>query len=148
MTAKTLQVAVIALTCVALSNAARAQVVINECFTGAPDWCEIANLGGAPVDISGWTLHMADDPSVIESMDVGGQPWHPVFTRDGREVWIPNQAANTVTVIDVATWTIAEVIEHPALVEPHGSAVSPDGRTIYSADEGELNYTGGRGWSA
>lgn len=72
-----------------------------------------------------------DEPSVIESLDVGGQPWHPVFSRDGSEVWIPNQAANTVTVIDARTWSIVDVIEHPALVEPHGSAISPDGNTVY-----------------
>lgn len=31
---------------------------------------------------------------------------------------------------------------------PDSIAFSPDGSTIYSADEGELNYTGGRGFSA
>lgn len=31
---------------------------------------------------------------------------------------------------------------------PDAIAFSPDGSKIYSADEGELNFTGGRGWSA
>ena len=30
---------------------------------------------------------------------------------------------------------------------PDGIAFSPDGKSILSADEGELNFTGGRGWS-
>ena len=72
-----------------------------------------------------------DVPEVVATIDVGGQPWHPSFTPDGTSVWIPNQSANTVTVLDVATWSIAEVVRHPALIEPHGSAVSPDGKTVY-----------------
>jgi Esterase-like activity of phytase/LVIVD repeat len=31
---------------------------------------------------------------------------------------------------------------------PDAIAFSPDGSVIYSADEGEINFTGGRGWSA
>ena len=46
-------------------------------------------------------------------------------------MWIPNQAANTVTVVDAGNWTVTDVIEHPALIEPHGSAISADGRTVY-----------------
>ena len=73
----------------------------------------------------------SDEPTVAHSVEVGGQPWHPTFSPDGQQVWIPNKAANTVTVVDAATWTVSDVISHPALVEPHGSAVSPDGSTIY-----------------
>lgn len=72
-----------------------------------------------------------DVPEVVATVDVGGQPWHPSFTSDGRAVWIPNQAANTVTVVDTERWTIENVIRHPALIEPHGSAISPDGSTVY-----------------
>ncbi len=71
------------------------------------------------------------EPEVVESVAVGGQPWHPVFSRDGAEVWIPNQAGNTVTVVDTRSWEVLDVISHPALVEPHGTAISPDGSTVY-----------------
>jgi len=70
-------------------------------------------------------------PEVVNTVDVGGQPWHPTFTPDGSAVWIPNQAANTVTVVETSGWSVTHVIDHPALIEPHGSAVSPDGRTVY-----------------
>ena len=72
-----------------------------------------------------------DVPRVVNSIDVGGQPWHPTFTPDGHSVWIPNQTENTVTVVDARNWTISDVITHPGLAEPHGSAVSPDGSTVY-----------------
>jgi len=73
----------------------------------------------------------ADEPRVVNTVDVGGQPWHPTFSPDGRYVWVPNQAANTVTVVDTESWSVSDVISHPALIEPHGSAISPDGSTVY-----------------
>ncbi len=42
---------------------ATAQVVVNECFTGVPDWCEVINLSSSPVNIGGWSLVMTDDPT-------------------------------------------------------------------------------------
>jgi YVTN family beta-propeller protein len=73
----------------------------------------------------------SDEPAVVQRLTLGGKPWHPSFTPDGRFLWVPNLGANTVTVVDVATWQVADVIQHAALVEPHGSEVSPDGRTVF-----------------
>lgn len=72
-----------------------------------------------------------ESPALMQTIDVGGQPWHPSFSPDGREVWIPNQAANTVSVISTETWSVTDVIDHPGIAEPHGTAFSPDGRTVY-----------------
>jgi len=72
-----------------------------------------------------------DEPELVNSVDVGGQPWHPSFTPDGAFLWIPNHTANTVTVVDTRQWVVTDVITHPGLIEPHGSAVSPDGSTVY-----------------
>lgn len=99
-------------------------------FAVSPDGSRMVAGGQMTGDLLVFDL-TGGDPVVTGSVDVGGQPWHPVFTPDGAEVWIPNQAANTVTVLDARTWEITDVVEHPAIVEPHGSAVSPDGRTIY-----------------
>ncbi len=64
-------------------------------------------------------------------MAVGGQPWHPTVTPDGAEVWIPNQTGGSVTVVETDGWSVADVIEHPALVEPHGSTISADGIIVW-----------------
>lgn len=71
------------------------------------------------------------EPAVARTVAVGGQPWHPSITPDGSEVWIPQQTGQSVTVVDTERWEVTAVIEHAALVEPHGSAVSPDGSTVY-----------------
>ena len=99
-------------------------------FAVSPDGDWMVGGGQMTGDLLVFDL-TGDQPAVVNSIDVGGQPWHPSFTPDGRFVWIPNQTANTLTVVDTESWTVTDVIEHPALIEPHGSAVSPDGSTVY-----------------
>ena len=70
-------------------------------------------------------------PRMTDEIDVGPQPFDPIFTPDGRYVYLGNKAANTVTVIDMSTRTVAKVITGQGLAQPHGVAVSPDGRYVY-----------------
>ncbi|HSJ32881.1 MAG TPA: hypothetical protein VK933_15680 [Longimicrobiales bacterium] len=70
-------------------------------------------------------------PRITGEIDVGPQPFDPIFTPDGRYVYLGNKAANTVTVIDMSSRTVAEVITGQGLAQPHGVAVSPDGRFVY-----------------
>ena len=70
-------------------------------------------------------------PQLVASIDVGPQPFDPIFTPDGRWLYLGNKAANTVTVIDVPARRVAKVIRGPGLAQPHGVAVSPDGRWVY-----------------
>lgn len=72
-------------------------------------------------------------PRLVDTIEVGAHPWHPVFTPDGRFVYFGNKLANTVTVIDVAERRVANVVEGYGISEPHGSAVSPDGRLAFIA---------------
>ncbi len=70
-------------------------------------------------------------PVVEDTLAVGGQPWHPVYTPDGSRIYVGSKGTGVVTVIDAETRTIEAVIEHEAIAEPHGSAVRPDGRYVY-----------------
>lgn len=69
--------------------------------------------------------------SLIKSFKVGPAPWHPTFTPDGRFVYIGNKMANTVTVVDMNTMEVVQVIEGNGLSQPHGIAVSADGRYVF-----------------
>ena len=75
---------------------------------------------------------------LVETLDVGARPWHPAFTPDGSEVWFGNLGADQVTVVDASTWTVSGVVEGRGLAQPHGIAVSPDGRRVYVASRNEL----------
>lgn len=70
-------------------------------------------------------------PRLTDEIEVGPQPFDPIFTPDGRWVYLGNKAANTVTVIDMSTRTVADVITGEGLAQPHGVATSRDGRFVY-----------------
>jgi YVTN family beta-propeller protein len=65
------------------------------------------------------------------AIPVNAQPWHPVYSRDGRQLYVGNYAANTVTIIDVATMKVTKVIQGEGIAEPYVSYVSPDDRFLY-----------------
>jgi YVTN family beta-propeller protein len=70
-------------------------------------------------------------PTLTTTVDVGRGPWHPVFTPDGREVYVGNLEDNTVSVVETEGWTVTNVIRHEGFAQPHGSGVTPDGRYVY-----------------
>ncbi len=70
-------------------------------------------------------------PALLTTVPVGAEPWHPVYTPDGRYVVFGNKADDTISIVDAGSWTVAAVVEHPGLSQPHGAAVSPDGRYVY-----------------
>lgn len=70
-------------------------------------------------------------PTVTDTLAVNAEPWHPVYAPDGRHVYFGNKRAHTITVLNMETHRIEAVIEGNGLAQPHGSALSPDGRTLY-----------------
>lgn len=72
-------------------------------------------------------------PALTGSIDVGAAPWHPVFAPDGKHVYFGNKMASTVTVVNIADRSVAGVIKGNGISQPHGSAISPDGRHLYIA---------------
>ena len=58
------------------------------------------------------------------------------FSPDGRSVWLGNQRSGAVTEVSAADWTVVAVIRDSAFAEPHGVAVSADGRTVYVSSHG------------
>ena len=70
-------------------------------------------------------------PRPTDSLQLGGQPWHPIYTPDGERLYVPQKTANAVSVIDAASRSVEKTLRHPAIALPHGSAVRPDGRYLY-----------------
>ncbi|MFQ5551953.1 MAG: YncE family protein, partial [Gemmatimonadales bacterium] len=76
-------------------------------------------------------LDRAPDMTPVDTIDLEGSPWHPVFTPDGRWVYVGNNWNNSVTVVDMDTRSVHSVVTGNGIAQPHGSATSPDGRFVY-----------------
>ena len=62
---------------------------------------------------------------------MGNQPFDPIYTLDGRQVYLGNKAANTITLLDAERFVVEKVFDDPRIREPHGAVLSPDGRYIF-----------------
>ena len=69
--------------------------------------------------------------SVRDTIGVGVQPWHPVISRDGQTAYVPNKMSHSVSVVDLESDSVRTTIEGEGLAQPHGTALSPDGKYLF-----------------
>jgi len=83
-------------------------------------------------------LSLADpaSPRLVDSVDVGAEPWHPQLSADGETLYFGSKATNTVYAMDTDTYETT-TIEGRGLAQPHGSALSPDGQTLYVSNSNQ-----------
>ena len=102
-------------------------------FAVSPDGRWMVGTTELTATVFVFDLDRAPDMTPVDTIAVNAAPWHPVFTPDGRWVYVGNNWDNTVNVIDMETRSLAQVIEGNGLAQPHGAAVSHDGRFAYVA---------------
>ncbi len=100
-------------------------------FAVSPDGRWMVGTTELTATVFVFDLDREPDMTPVDTIAVNAAPWHPVFTPDGRWVYVGNNWDNTVNVIDMETRTLAKVIEGNGLAQPHGAAISPDGRFAY-----------------
>lgn len=71
------------------------------------------------------------NPKLVKELQVRSQPWHPIYSPDGQHVYFANKGANVVTSVNMETMEVEYVIENEALAQPHGAALSKDGRLLF-----------------
>lgn len=71
------------------------------------------------------------NPVLKNSIDVNAQPWHPVYSSDGKFVYFGNKEANSITAINMENQTIESVIVDQSLAQPHGAVLSSDNRYLF-----------------
>lgn len=108
-------------------------------FAIAPDGRTMVASGELSGELLVFDLTDPDAPRVVRTVHLGGSPWHPAFSPDGRWVWVPLHVANAVVVIDASTWEVAGRVEGNGLAQPHAIVISPDGRFVFVSN----NNTGG-----
>jgi YVTN family beta-propeller protein len=58
-------------------------------------------------------------------------PFESAFTHDGRLLFVTNLDANSVSVLDTERWQTMARVSGEGFGQPHGVAMSPDGRYAY-----------------
>jgi len=89
-------------------------------------------VGTAEVTPSAFLFDLTAGGVVLtDTIGVPRAPWHPIYSADGKWVYFGNNWTNTITVLDMGSRSVAKIIEGYGIAQPHGSAASPDGRTMY-----------------
>jgi YVTN family beta-propeller protein len=104
-------------------------VFIN--FAISPDGSTMVLTGQVSGDALIFDLSDPMAPRLTDTIDVNPMPWHPVFSPDGKFVYFANKGNNTVTVLDMESRTVDAVIEGDGLAQPHGAALSSDGKYLF-----------------
>jgi len=82
---------------------------------------------------------------LITEVDVGTQPWHPVYSPDGSRVYFGAKDDDAIVEVETEGWTVTRRATGPGIVEPHGSAVTADGRYLFVSNRNEKGaYTPSR----
>ncbi len=69
-------------------------------------------------------------PTLVDSVEVGAEPWHPQLSDDGETLYFGSKVTNTIYAMNTETFATT-TIEGDGIAQPHGSALSPDGQTLY-----------------
>lgn len=105
-------------------------------FALSPDGRRLAASTQLTSRLLGFALSDAGVPTQIGSVEVLPFGYQIAYTPDGRSVWLGDQRSGAATEVDASAWRVAGVVTHPAFAEPHGVAVSADGRTVFVSSHG------------
>ncbi len=118
-------------------------------FAVSPDGRTMAATAQLTGELLGFDLRAPAHPALTHSVQVGKWPWHLAFSRNGREIWVPNQLSDNVSVVDGRTWRVSATIGDPGFAQPHGIAMTANGQVFISNhNSGQSMDMGGVGMAA
>ncbi len=79
-------------------------------------------------------------PALKASIELGKMVFDPVFTNDGKFVWVPVKMNNEIAVIDTGTWKVAARLTDPAFKQPHQIVFSADGRSAFVTNNNKMDH--------
>lgn len=79
-------------------------------------------------------------PALKASIPLGKMVFDPVFTPDGRFVWVPVKMSNEIAVIDASSWKEVARITDKSFMQPHQVVFSADGRTAFVTNNNKMDH--------
>lgn len=70
-------------------------------------------------------------PRLVRNVELPDGPFEAIFTGDGRWVFVTCLASNRIIVLDAKDWQVVTVMDDDVFAQPHGVALSPDGRYVF-----------------
>ena len=71
------------------------------------------------------------NPELTDMIETEAMPWHPVFSPDGKFVYFGNKQDHSVSIVNMENLTVETVIKGEGLAQPHGAALSRDGKYLF-----------------
>lgn len=109
-------------------------------FTISPDGRTLVGTAEISGRLLVFDLANPARPSLRASVEAGRMAFDPVFTPDGRAVWVPVKSTNEIVVFDASTWTEVARITSPVFAEPHQIVFSPDGSTAFVTNNNKMDH--------
>ncbi len=100
-------------------------------FAISPDGNTMVGTGQISGKLLVFDISDPDTPELTNSISVEAMPWHPVYSPDGKYVYFANKGANAVTIVNMQTEKVENVIKGKGLAQPHGAVLSLDGKFLY-----------------
>jgi DNA-binding beta-propeller fold protein YncE len=79
-------------------------------------------------------------PALKKSVELGKMAFDPVFTPDGRALWVPVKSANEIVVLETSTWTETARIRDESFKQPHQIVFSADGATAFVTNNNKMDH--------
>lgn len=109
-------------------------------FAVSPDGAVLV----ASTEVSGrlmvFDLKQPARPALVADIEVGKMAFDPVFTPDGRFVWVPVKMTNEIAVVNVSSRRVEFRIQNDAFRQPHQIVFAPDGRTAFVTNNNKMDH--------
>jgi len=100
-------------------------------FAVSPDGKTMAATGQVSGRLLIFDISDPGTPILSATITVGAQPWHPVFSPGGNYLYFGNKEDHSVAVVNMNERRLEQVITGEGLAQPHGAALSADGKYLY-----------------
>lgn len=109
-------------------------------FAVSPDRRTLVSSTEVSGQLLVFDLATPEKPALKASVPLGKMVFDPVFTPDGRFVWVPVKMANEIAIVDTTTWSVTARISDPAFMQPHQVVFSADGRTAFVTNNNKMDH--------
>lgn len=103
-------------------------------FTVAPDGRTMVAGGELSNSVFVWDLTRPPPLATVKEIPVGGKPWDPVFSRDGRYAYFSLFAGNAIAEVDLAAGRVARTLTGD-FAQPYDLILRADGKYLFVVNQ-------------